>query len=181
MVQKLISTSTLLFLFSNCIAQLFTQTEWENPAIIEIGKEPPHAHFIPLANKNETSDNSSLIKSLNGIWKFNYVDKPDERPASFFKNNFNDASWKKIEVPSNWEWQGFGIPIYTNIKYPFPKNPPFISHDYNPVGSYRTSFTVPKNFNGKETILHFASVTGCMYVCTFYNTQIWLFQLFVYP
>jgi beta-galactosidase len=164
MVQKLISTSALLFIFSNCIAQLFNQTEWEDPTIIDIGKEPPHAHFIPLANKNETNEHSSLVKSLNGIWKFNYVDKPDERPTNFFKNNFNDATWKKMEVPSNWEWQGFGIPIYTNITYPFPKNPPFIDHAYNPVGSYKTSFTVPKNFNGKETILHFASVTGCMYV-----------------
>jgi beta-galactosidase len=154
----------LVFVFLNCTAQLFTQKEWEAPSIIDIGKEPAHAHFIPLANKNETNDNSSLVKSLNGIWKFNYVDKPDDRPTNFFKNNFNDVSWKKIEVPSNWEWQGFGIPIYSNITYPFPKNPPFIDHNYNPVGTYRTSFTLPKNFTGKETILHFGSVTGCMYV-----------------
>jgi beta-galactosidase len=145
-------------------AQLFTQTEWENPSIIEIGKEPPHAHFIPLANTNETEKTSSLIKSLNGNWKFNYVDKPYDRPTNFFQNNFDDAAWKIIPVPSNWEWQGYGIPIYTNIIYPFPKNPPYIDHSYNPVGTYRTSFTVPENFTDKETILHFASVTGCMYV-----------------
>jgi beta-galactosidase len=164
MIKILSFTTLLLFIFCHCSAQLFNQTEWENPSIIDIGKEPPHAHFIPLGNKNETNDNSSFVKFLNGIWKFNYVDKPDDRPTNFFKNNFNDASWKIIEVPSNWEWQGFGIPIYTNITYPFPKNPPFIDHSYNPVGTYRTSFSVPKNFNGKETILHFASVTGCMYV-----------------
>jgi beta-galactosidase len=160
------------FLFTLCsiltvtisFAQLFTQTEWENPSIIEIGKELPHAHFIPLANTNETNDNSSLVKSLNGNWKFNYVDKPDDRPTNFFQNDFDDAVWKTIPVPSNWEWQGFGIPIYTNITYPFPKNPPYIDHSYNPVGTYRTGFTVPQNFTGKETILHFASVTGCMYV-----------------
>jgi beta-galactosidase len=164
MFKKIILVTFLFTVFNNCIAQLFNQTEWENPSIVEIGKEPAHAHFIPLANKNETNDNSSLVKSLNGIWKFNYVDKPDDRPTNFFKNNFNDVSWKKIEVPSNWEWQGFGTPIYTNITYPFPKNPPFIDHAYNPVGTYRTSFTLPKNFKGKETILHFASVTGCMYI-----------------
>ncbi len=164
MFQKLICVTYLFFVFSNCSAQLFTQKEWEDPSVVEIGKEPPHAHFIPLANKNETNENSTLIKSLNGFWKFNYVDKPDDRPTTFYKSNFNDASWKKIEVPSNWEWQGFGIPIYSNITYPFPKNPPYIDHSYNPVGTYRTSFTLPKNFNGKETILHFGSVTGCMYV-----------------
>jgi beta-galactosidase len=164
MFKKILLVGFLFSTFNKCIAQLFTQTEWENPSIIEIGKEPPHAHFIPLANANETQGNSSLIKSLNGNWKFNYVDKPDDRPTNFFQNNFDDAAWKNIPVPSNWEWQGYGIPIYTNITYPFPKNPPYIDHSYNPVGTYRTSFTVPQNFSNKETILHFASVTGCMYV-----------------
>ncbi len=164
MFQKLIFVTYLFFVFSNCSGQLFTLTEWEDSTIIEIGKEPPHAHFIPLASTNETNLNSSLVKSLNGLWKFNYVDKPEDRPTTFYKNKFNDAAWKKIEVPSNWEWQGFGIPIYSNITYPFPKNPPYIDHSYNPVGTYRTSFTLPKNFNGKETMLHFGSVTGCMYV-----------------
>jgi beta-galactosidase len=145
-------------------AQLFNQTEWENPAIVDIGKEKPHAHFIPLANDKETADNSSLVKTLNGRWKFNYVDKPDDRPKDFYNVDFNDTSWATIDVPSNWEWQGFGIPIYSNITYPFPKNPPFIAHQYNPVGTYRTNFTIPENFTGKETILHFASVTGCLYV-----------------
>jgi beta-galactosidase len=145
-------------------AQLFNQTEWENPTIIDIGKEKPHSHFIPLGNKEETDERLSLVKKLNGNWKFNYTDKPADRPMDFYKPAFDDAAWKSIVVPSNWELQGFGIPIYTNINYPFPKNPPFIDHSYNPVGSYRTAFDVPANFTDKEVILHFASVTGCMYV-----------------
>ncbi len=148
--------------FSN--AQLFTQTEWENPAIVQIGQELLHNHFVPLANAKETNENSTLVKSLNGTWKFNYVDKPDDRPISFFENNFNATSWKNIVVPSNWEWQGFGIPIYTNITYPFPKNPPYIDHNYNPVGSYVTTFTTPNNFAGKQIILQFGSITGCAYI-----------------
>lgn len=143
-------------------AQLFNQTEWENPAITDIGKEPPHAWFIPFASENETT--SSLIQSLNGQWKFHYVDKPADRPLDFFQPAFNDADWKNITVPSNWELQGFGIPIYTNITYPFPRNPPFIDHSYNPVGSYRTKFTIPEHWKGDEVVLHFGSVTGCMYV-----------------
>jgi beta-galactosidase len=143
-------------------AQLFNQTEWENPTIVEIGKEPARAHFAVFANATENQ--STLIQNLNGQWKFNYVDKPDDRPLDFYKTNFNDADWKNIAVPSNWEWQGFGIPIYTNINYPYPKNPPYIAHSYNPVGSYRRSFTVPSNWQGNDIVLHFASVTGCMYV-----------------
>jgi beta-galactosidase len=145
-------------------AQLFNQTEWENPRITGIGKETPHAHFIPLGAATETDGRSSLVKPLNGNWKFWYVDKPADRPLNFFQPGYDDQPWKNIAVPSNWELQGFGIPIYTNINYPFLKNPPFIDHQYNPVGSYRTMFTLPENFSGKKTILHFASVTGCMYV-----------------
>jgi beta-galactosidase len=164
-MNKLLCTAlAICFFVTISNAQLFTQTEWENPSIVEISKEPAHAHFMPLSSANENEKTSTLIKSLNGKWKFNYVDRPVDRPTTFFQSNFNDASWKNIGVPSNWEWQGFGIPIYTNITYPFPKNPPYIEHSYNPVGTYRTNFTVPQNFAGKETILHFASVTGCMYV-----------------
>jgi beta-galactosidase len=142
--------------------QLFDQTEWENPAIVEIGQEKPHAWFIPLAG--ESGQQSAFVQSLNGQWKFQYVDRPGDRSTNFHLPDFDDRLWKNIAVPSNWELQGFGIPIYTNINYPFPKNPPFIDHSYNPVGSYRLRFTVPQNWTGDEVILHFGSVTGCMYV-----------------
>ncbi len=142
--------------------QLFNQTEWENPAVTGIGQIAPHASFIPMANSIEAS--SSRTHLLNGTWKFNYADKPADRPLDFFENRYNDAGWKTITVPSNWELQGFGTPIYTNVNYPFPKNPPFINHSFNPVGTYRTSFEVPASWAGQEVVLHFGSVSGCMYV-----------------
>lgn len=145
-------------------AQLFTQTEWENPKITDIGKEAPKAFFIPLANDKETNETSTRVVSLNKNWRFHYVDKPADRPVDFFKPLFNDKKWSNITVPSNWELQGFGIPIYTNITYPFPKNPPYIDHNYNPVGSYRTTFSLPARFSGSDVILHFGSVTGCIYL-----------------
>jgi beta-galactosidase len=145
-------------------AQLFNQTEWENPTITEINKMPAHTYFIPLAGSNETAATSSLVSALNGNWKFSYTDKPADRPLDFFKTDFKEDNWSNIAVPSNWELKGFGIPIYTNITYPFPKNPPFIDHNYNPVGSYRRTFNLPENFAGNTIILHFGSVTGCMYV-----------------
>lgn len=145
-------------------AQLFKQTEWENPEIIDIGKEGPRSFFISLADAGETPESSTRIQSLNGIWKFHYADKPSERPIDFFQINYMDTYWKTISVPSNWELSGFGIPIYTNINYPFPKNPPYIDHSYNPVGSYRTSFNWELSNQNNEVLLHFASVSGCMYV-----------------
>ena len=156
----------LPFLFATSIihAQLFQQNEWANPAVQAIGQEKPRAHFVPLANAGEENTGSSRIKLLNGNWKFHYVDQPAGRPMQFFQPDFNDREWKNITVPSNWELQGFGIPIYTNITYPFPKNPPYIDHSYNPVGSYRTTFTVPSNWSGQQVFLNFASVSGCMYV-----------------
>jgi beta-galactosidase len=107
---------------------------------------------------------SPWYKSLNGTWKFHHTDKPSDRPLQFFAPAFDDKNWSNIAVPGNWEVNGFGIPIYTNIIYPFPKNPPFIDHKFAPVGTYRTGFTVPADWKGKDVILHFGSVTGAMYL-----------------
>jgi beta-galactosidase len=140
------------------------QNEWENPQQMDRNKLRPHASFVIYNNEENAikgnANESSLYKSLNGQWKFNIVKNPEARPLDFYTVNFNDKGWSDIAVPSNWEMKGFDIPIYTNIVYPFPKNPPFIDGNYNPVGSYRKTFTVPENWNGKDVILHFGSITG---------------------
>lgn len=137
---------------------------WENPLFFEQNKEKPRAIFTLFDNKVQLlADNataSSNQKSLNGVWKFVYTDKVANRPMDFFKKDFVDVAWNDLPVPSNWEIQGYGIPIYTNFIYPFPKNPPFIGED-NPVGTYRKTFTVPTNWSEKEILLHFGSITGC--------------------
>nr|WP_240534766.1 sugar-binding domain-containing protein [Pedobacter aquae] len=107
---------------------------------------------------------SNQYKLLNGDWKFHHVNQPGQRPVDFFQANFDDSQWKTIKVPGNWEMNGFGIPIYTNIIYPFPKNPPFIDHAFNPVGTYRKDFTIPENWEGKQTYIHFGSISGAMYL-----------------
>ncbi len=140
------------------------QNEWENPTILDRNKEQGRATFALYENesvaKKGDPEASSYVKSLNGNWKFNIVKNPAERPQDFYQVDLNDTNWKSIQVPSNWEMQGFDTPIYTNITYPFPKNPPFIKGDYNPVGSYRRTFTVPENWSDKEVILHFNSISG---------------------
>ena len=167
---------TILFIFTAAAFLKMEKTQnkktgtvdWENPAVIGLNKEPAHCTFIPfkdkasVLNKNRTA--SPYFLSLNGIWKFNWVRKPANRPMDFFKENFEHSPWQNIQVPGNWEFQGFGVPIYTDTDYPFPANPPRIPHDYNPVGSYRRNFIVPDSWEGRQIFLHFGSVKSAMYV-----------------
>ncbi|HEX2630841.1 MAG TPA: glycoside hydrolase family 2 TIM barrel-domain containing protein [Chitinophagaceae bacterium] len=154
------------FLLQTAIAQQ-PNNDWENPQLYELNKEKSHATFM-LYNRKEdvTIDDytrSPFYQSLNGNWKFLYVDKHADRPKDFFKVDLNDSKWNQLAVPSNWEVKGFGVPIYTNITYPHPKNPPFIG-DNNPVGTYRKTFTIPSTWTGKEVLLHFGSISGCAFV-----------------
>ena len=137
--------------------------EWENPQILNYNREKAHAAFMLFSDKKQVLEDdyskSSRYHLLNGTWKFNYVDKVADRRTDFYRTDLNDSGWANIEVPSNWELKGFGIPIYTNVTYPFPKNPPFVGAD-NPVGTYRRAFTVPENWDNEEIFLHFGSITG---------------------
>ena len=117
--------------------------------------------------------NSDYYELLNGTWKFNWVKKPSDRPVDFYKESYDVSGWKDIRVPGNWEVEGertgnnFGIPIYVNTTYPWADKrpvPPAIPHDWNPVGSYRTTFNIPENWDGREIILHFGAVKSAMYV-----------------
>nr|WP_294903003.1 glycoside hydrolase family 2 TIM barrel-domain containing protein [uncultured Lacibacter sp.] len=141
--------------------------EWEKPLLLHQNMEAAHASFMLFDRKEDAVadkfDASPFYQSLNGEWKFLYSDNYKNRPLNFFEPQLNDSKWNKLTVPSNWELHGFGLPIYTNIVYPFPRNPPFVGED-NPAGTYRKEFTVPDNWNGKEVILHFGSVTGCAFV-----------------
>jgi beta-galactosidase len=158
--------SGLLLLTASAFSQS-ANNDWENPKLYEVNKEVPHASFMLFESaKDVIADDysrSSFCQSLNGKWKFVYAEKAAGRITDFYRTDLNTAAWKDITVPSNWELQGFGTPIYTNITYPFPKNPPFVGEN-NPVGTYRKEFTVPQNWNGKQILLHFGSITGCAYV-----------------
>lgn len=160
-MKKIVLALALFLSLQNNFAQ---NNEWENPQILDRGKEAGRSSFLLFSNEAELKGNnpqkSELYQSLNGNWKFNIVKNPSQRPMEFFAANLDDKNWKNIQVPSNWEMQGYDIPIYTNITYPFPKNPPFINGDYNPVGTYRRTFEVADSWKDKEIILHFASISG---------------------
>src|SRR5665647_654687 len=133
----------------------FTEKEprdWENPEMFNQNREAPHATMISFADELSALEadklNSPYYISLDGIWKFNYVDSPDKRPYWFFKDDYDVRDWDDIEVPSNWQMKGYDVPIYVNIGYAFKMNPPYIPHDWNPVGSYKRTFTGPAGWNG---------------------------------
>jgi len=141
--------------------------DWENPSLVDWNKEAAHAAFFWYDSKEKAladeKTTSPFYQSLDGQWKFNYTEKAKDRPTNFNLPTWNDKHWVTMVVPSNWELQGAGMPIYTNIIYPFPKNPPFVGDD-NPVGTFRRNFTVPAAWNGQEIFLHFGSITGAAFV-----------------
>lgn len=162
-------------LLAVCLSGAFAQDscrvhEWENPKIFNINKEEPHATFVPFPDLDRFLHlermKSPLIQSLNGRWKFHWVERPADRPVDFFKESFDVSRWDEIEVPSNWEFQGYGTPIYVNQPYEFPgkPTPPHIPHDQNPVGSYKHWFTVPHQWSGNEVFIHFGAVKSAFYI-----------------
>ncbi|WP_372756109.1 glycoside hydrolase family 2 TIM barrel-domain containing protein [Mariniflexile sp.] len=151
------------------VADTWVNPEWENPEIFQINREEPTASFYKYLDEASAIANadwkkSPLYQSLSGTWKFYYADSVQARPADFYKNNFDVSQWGTIEVPSNWELKGHGIPVYTNRTYMFPANPPFIPHNLNNNGSYKRDFEVSEDWNGKDIYLHFEGVSGAMYV-----------------
>jgi beta-galactosidase len=142
--------------------------EWENPEIFGINKEPARASALPYASEQQAIANvyaaSPYYRSLDGVWKFNWHKKPADKPEGFYKADYDVSGWGAIQVPGNWELQGYGVPIYSNITYPHPANPPFIDHSDNPVGCYVREFDVPAEWSGRRIYLHFESSLTAMYV-----------------
>lgn len=146
--------------------------ELQDPLINEINREPMHTDFfsyesVDLADKG-LIENSKNYLSLNGIWKFLWVENADQRPTDFHKSSFNDKGWDDFKVPAVWELNGYGAPIYVNKGYAwrnfFKSNPPYVPIENNHVGSYRKEIFIPADWNGKDIIAHFGSVTSNMYL-----------------
>ena len=142
--------------------------EWENELVNYVNVEPARAYSMPLARQADalTDDwpETPYVKSLNGRWRYNWCGAPAQRPRDFWRTDFDDSSWYEIDVPSCVELKGFGVPIYTNIPYPHPATPPKLDPDYNPVSSYRTTFTVPDDWRGRNVYLRFEGVYSGYYV-----------------
>lgn len=152
--------------------------EWENEAVFEINREPARATSVPFPTVEqalkEPFTRSPFYLSLNGDWKFNWVPRPDLRPAGFFDPGFDDSAWKTIPVPASWEMQGYGTPIYVSSGYPFKIDPPRVTgeplekytafKERNPVGSYRRQIALPPDWAGRRVFIHFDGVESAFYV-----------------
>jgi beta-galactosidase len=142
--------------------------DWENPAMFERNQTPPHTPLAPFVSAEEALKTpykkSPYLQSLNGVWKFNWAAVPEEAPAEFYRPDYDISRWDDIAVPGNWQMQGFGHPLFRNVHQPFPANPPYPPADYNPVGSYRRTFTVPGDWQDRHILLHFEGVKSASYV-----------------
>lgn len=144
---------------------------WEDPQVNGLNRMPARATSVSYASESAAlitdRTESSRYLSLNGDWKFSWASIPEKAPQAFFQPNYDDSAWETIPVPANWELEGYGTAIYTNIVYPFrPVDPPYTPQGDNPTGSYRTTFTVPADWTGRQVTLTFGGVSSAY--------QVWL-------
>ncbi|KAB1157371.1 DUF4981 domain-containing protein [Tenacibaculum aiptasiae] len=158
-------TSFLWSCKSEILEEVPKQKNHFNHQIFEENKLPPRASFFAFESDDiKEKENSTRFINLNGNWKFHWTKNPQERPTTFHNINFNDNHWSTIKVPANWEVEGYGNPIYLDERYPFTTKWPEAPKDYNPVGTYRKTITLDKNFLKEDIILHFAGAKSAMYV-----------------
>lgn len=143
------------------------QPQWQTINAFRDGQLPAHGLVVPYASTNAFEavrdfkyDQSPYYMSLNGQWKFNWVKGVDNRPQGFQAPDYDVSSWAEITVPGNWERQGYGTTVYVNTTYEFDtewanfkKNAPLVPTETNEVGSYRRSFTVPADWEGRRVVL----------------------------
>ncbi len=133
-----------------------------NPEVFAVNREPAHS------DHRYTTKDGDLRQSLNGTWKFHYCEHPDDRPADFYRMDYDVNDFDDIAVPGHIQLQGFGKPQYVNVQYPWDGKeqltPPQIPQKRNPVGSYVKFFDVDESLLGKETFISFQGAETAIYV-----------------
>jgi len=143
--------------------------DWQNPLILSRNKEPDHATLVPYPVRVQAADGvreaSPWYRSLNGEWSFHWAIRPSEAPPGFHEPDYDVSAWDRIAVPGNWQLQGYDTPIYLNVRNLCgPNEPPMVSEDFNPVGSYRTTFAVPDDWAGRQVFITFEGVISAFYI-----------------
>ena len=151
--------------------------EITNPKLTSINREPARSTFTSYVTEADAvindRKNGTFRLSLNGKWKFHYVETFADRPTDFMMDRVDASRWPDINVPGNWELQGFGTPIYVNHPYEFcssgyppywdKPNPPYVPKEWNPTGTYRREFTLPGDWDDKEIFLSADGVRGAAF------------------
>ena len=151
------------------------QPEWQSQYAVGLNKLAPHTYVWPYQTvsdiRNGDYESSPYYMSLNGSWKFHWVKNPDNRPKDFYKPEFYTGGWADIQVPGNWERQGYGTAIYVNETYEFDdklfhfkKNPPLVPYKENEVGSYRRTFTIPADWEDRRVVICCEGVISFYYI-----------------
>lgn len=148
------------------------QPEWQDPNVNAINRAAMHTNYFAYESEQAALKGCRLVSdnymTLNGTWKFNWVQNADQRPTDFYKVDFNDKGWDNIQVPGVWELNGYGDPIYVNVGYPwrsqYKNNPPYVPTVNNHVGTYRKEIELPADWKGRQIMAHFGSVTSNMYL-----------------
>ena len=160
----------LYFLVGFMPASVYGQArpDWDNVRVLEINREQPHASMMVFESTDQaaklTKKESPFYQPLNGDWKFHWSENPASRPVDFYREDFDDTGWTTIPVPSNWQMEGHGMPIYKNAGYPFDKEELRAPHEWNPVGAYRTSFAIPEKWKGRKVYVNFDGVESAFYL-----------------
>lgn len=163
--------SFLLFIIMTLLINVKAQgiaDWWNDVSVYAVNKVAPRTNVIPYQDENGINNleyrQSPYYQCLNGNWKFHWVEKPADKPRCFFEMNYDVTSWDEIAVPSNWELNGYGIPVYVNQTNEFPSNPPYAPTEYNPVGCYVHSFNVPLDWKGRNVYINFGAIKSAMYL-----------------
>ncbi len=169
--------------------------DWDNPAVVARNREPRHVRLTPYPNEAQARDGReeiAYVQALNGRWAFEWYPNPASVPEGFWAPEFDAAKWDKVDVPGNWQVQGYGKPIYTNVRYPFPIDPRYdeamqhmtrsekiserglpaealslpldVPHDDNPTGCYRTTFEVPDGWGDRRVFVRFEGVDSAFHL-----------------
>ena len=166
-------TTTLAALCAIVGLQAQTFNEWRDPNVNEVNRQPMHSTFKLFQSVEDAAgeycdEENPYRLSLNGTWRFNWVENADQRPTDFFTVGYNDKGWDDMEVPAMWELNGYGDPIYVNIGYAwrgnFRNEPPYVPIEQNHVGSYRHTFTIPASWSGRDITLNIGAATSNVYV-----------------
>ena len=140
---------------------------YEDLSVLHENTMPARAYFIPASkrmdNLVEHREESDRMQLLNGTWKFQYFNSIYDVQEPFFEKDYDTENFDEIQVPSVWQMAGYDTHQYTNIRYPFPFDPPYVPQDI-PCGTYAHTFVYHKDENAPEAFLNFEGVDSCFYV-----------------
>ncbi|WP_195508816.1 glycoside hydrolase family 2 TIM barrel-domain containing protein [Coprococcus comes] len=140
---------------------------YENLSVLHENTMPARAYFIPASkrmdNLVEHREESDRMQLLNGTWKFQYFNSIYDVQEPFFEKDYDTENFDEIQVPSVWQMAGYDTHQYTNIRYPFPFDPPYVPQDI-PCGTYAHTFVYHKDENAPKAFLNFEGVDSCFYV-----------------